>query len=147
MTPRTTLIASAALALLCTASTSAWADPPIADAGPDLFATAGATVQLDGSLSYDLDVEFIFYFWSQIAGPAALNITGADTFDPTVELPIDPGAELTFQLTAINQAGESNSDSVNIFISQESVPEPATFWLLGGMLPLLGAARLRKRSA
>lgn len=146
MTPRTTLIASAALALLCAASTVAWADPPIANAGSDLFSTAGATVQLDGSASHDPDGDLIlFYDWQQIAGPAAQSITGADTFDPIVELPLDPGAELTFQLTVTNVFSDKSSDDVNIFIS--SVPEPSTFWLFGlGVLSVRGVARLRKQS-
>ncbi|HYP67934.1 MAG TPA: PEP-CTERM sorting domain-containing protein [Thiobacillaceae bacterium] len=77
--------------------------------------------------------------------PAALSITGANTFDPTVELPLDPGAELTFRLTVMNTAAEKSSDDVNILIS--SVPEPSTGWLFGlGVLALLGAARLHKRS-
>lgn len=44
---------------------------PTAVAGPDQRAPVGTPMYLDGSRSYDPEGETIFYYWTQVAGPAA----------------------------------------------------------------------------
>jgi hypothetical protein len=94
----------------------AHADPPIANAGSFIIANEGDTVTLDGSLSFDPDGDPITYLWTQIAGPAAVSLTGTDTAVATAVLPQVGvgGATLTFQLTVTNIFGESSSATVNV---------------------------------
>ena len=53
-------------------------DAPVADAGQDQIGVNAATIQLDGSGSYDPDGDAITYEWRQIAGPA-ISLTGGNT--------------------------------------------------------------------
>jgi hypothetical protein len=53
--------------------------PPVADAGPDqTFTSAGKTIQLDGSQSYDSDGDRLTYAWHIISKPPTSSTTLSD---------------------------------------------------------------------
>jgi|GEM_PF-734825 len=94
--------------------------PPVADAGADQTANAGAVVTLDGSASTDPDVPNdrtpgpLTFSWIQTAGtPVALS--GANTATPTFTAP-NVDETLTFQLTVTDDEGNSATDTVGITI-------------------------------
>ena len=95
--------------------------PPVADAGADQTANAGAVVTLDGSDSTDPDVPNdrtpgpLTFSWIQTAGtPVAL--IGANTATPTFTAP-NVDETLTFQLTVTDDEGNSATDTVAITIT------------------------------
>jgi len=49
--------------------------PPVANAGPDQTITTGATVQLDGSRSTDVDGDALTHSWSFVSVPAGSTAT------------------------------------------------------------------------
>jgi len=83
-------------------------NPPTADAGPDIVALAGATVQLDGAGSFDPD------------GPITYQWVGSDLSDPTLVNPTlitqDSGSNenRTYTLTVTDGGGLTDSDSVSV---------------------------------
>jgi len=105
--------------------------PPVADAGADQTANAGAVVTLDGSASTDPDVPNdrtpgpLTFSWIQTAGtPVALS--GANTATPTFTAP-NVDETLTFQLTVTDDEGNSVTDTVAITIigAIENLPPTA----------------------
>ena len=56
--------------------------PPVADAGPDFFASPGHTIQLDGRFSADSNGDALRFEWRQIAGPPA-SLSGERSARPT----------------------------------------------------------------
>lgn len=92
--------------------------PPVADAGLDQTLQEGSPVMLDGTASYDPDIELLTYQWSQILGPA-VTLLGDNTFMPTFTAPtVGPaGATLVFDLTVRDSHNLTGSDSVSIFVT------------------------------
>jgi len=92
--------------------------PPVSDAGPDQTVQEGSPVMLDGTGSYDPDVETLGYHWTQILGPA-VSLSGANTPMPNFVAPnVGPaGATLVFDLTVTDPHTLTGSDSVSIHIS------------------------------
>ncbi|AEX22115.1 PKD domain-containing protein [Vibrio sp. EJY3] len=71
---------------------------PIADAGDDINIKEGATAELDGTSSYDIDGQAITdYSWIQVGGPSVV-LVGHSTANPTFTVPFSVGATLVFQL-------------------------------------------------
>jgi len=87
--------------------------PPVADAGPDQ-ATAGGTVTLDGSGSYDADLDPLTYNWAFTARPlgSTATLTGATTVNPT--FPADLTGTYTVRLIVNDGTVNSIQDTVNI---------------------------------
>lgn len=91
---------------------------PVAEAGPDQTVQEGSPVQLDGSASYDPDIETLTYHWQQSGGPP-VTLTGLNTATPTFTAPtVGPaGATLAFELRVTDPQGAYHIDGVAVFIS------------------------------
>ncbi len=101
--------------------------PPVADAGPDQSVDEGTDpVTLDGSGSSDAVGSIATYSWSQTAGTAVV-LTGGDTASPTFAAPqVGPGGEtLSFELTVTDDAGQSDTDTVDIVVNNVNVSPTA----------------------
>lgn len=92
--------------------------PPVADAGPDQTVQEGSPVLLDGTASYDPDVEPLTYQWTQLFGPA-VTLLGGNTVLPTFVAPNvgAGGATIVFDLTVTDPHNLTGPDSVSINIS------------------------------
>jgi hypothetical protein len=92
--------------------------PPVADAGSDQTVQEGSSVQLNGTGSYDPDVELLTYQWSQILGPA-VTLQGDTIAQPTFVAPTvgSAGATLVFDLTVKDPHNLTGPDSVSIHVS------------------------------
>ena len=93
--------------------------PPVADAGPDQSVDEGTSpVTLDGSGSADAVGSIASYSWSQTAGTAVV-LTGGNTASPTFAAPsVGPGGEtLIFELTVADDAAQSDTDTVDIVVT------------------------------
>ncbi|MDE2179981.1 MAG: tandem-95 repeat protein [candidate division NC10 bacterium] len=89
---------------------------PVADAGLDQQATVGATVQLDGSHSFDIDGDPLTYRWSFTARPtnSAASLLNAATAQPTF-MPDLPGNYVA-QLIVNDGFEDSLPDTVAITV-------------------------------
>ncbi len=93
-------------------------DPtPAALPGNDQSVDAGATVELDGSASWDPNSLPLQYSWSQTSGPA-VALAGADTATPTFIAPGIP-ATLEFALTVSN--GTETSAPATVTVAVEGI--------------------------
>jgi len=90
-------------------------EPPVADAGPDQLVDLGDTVTLDGTGSGDPEDDPLDHGWTQTAGPA-VSLTGATTATPTFTSPEGP-ATLTFELTVTDDAGLTDTDTVDVVVN------------------------------
>lgn len=92
--------------------------PPVADAGPDQTVQEGSSVQLDGTASYDIDVESLTYQWTQILGPV-VTVVGGNTALPTFVAPSvgSAGATIVFDLTVTDPHLFTGTDSVSIHLT------------------------------
>ncbi len=102
--------------------------PPTADAGADQSVVESATVALDGSQSMDPNDAVVTYEWTQTGGPSMV-LSDANAVRPTfVAAPITADATVVFQLTVHDSGGDSDSDTVEIDITEnsfQSVPDDA----------------------
>jgi hypothetical protein len=92
--------------------------PPVADAGPDQTVQESSPVMLDGTASYDPDVELLTYQWTQILGPA-VTLLGGNTVMPTFVAPNvgAAGATIVFDLTVTDPHNLTGPDSVSIRVT------------------------------
>ncbi|HEX7131996.1 MAG TPA: DUF3616 domain-containing protein [Iamia sp.] len=90
-------------------------EPPVAAAGGDQVVDLGDTVTLDGAGSHDPEGRPLDFGWTQTAGPA-VTLDGATTATPTFTAPEGP-ATLTFELTVIDDAGLTDTDTVDVVVN------------------------------
>jgi hypothetical protein len=99
---------------------------PVANAGSDQTVDEGALVSLDGSSSYDPDMDTLSYLWEQTAGqPVALS--DATSVQPAFIAPVvgQSGGLLTFQLTVDDGLLSSPAAVVNITVKNVNHPPVA----------------------
>jgi hypothetical protein len=89
---------------------------PVADAGPDqTLDSAGATVQLDGTQSYDVDGDPITYAWSITTKPAGSTATLSDPTAATPTFVADLVGQYIAQLQVFDdKGGVSTPDEVQV---------------------------------
>lgn len=92
--------------------------PPVADAGPDQTVQEHSPVILNGTGSYDPDIDAITYHWTQLFGPA-VTLLNANTAHPTFTAPAvgATGATLVFDLTVTDPHNLTASDSISVFVT------------------------------
>ena len=98
-------------------------NPPVAEAGQNLFVNSGVSVSLDGSGSIDSDGVLSDYLWSQTAG-TSVTLNSADTTTPTFTAPETAGT-LTFLLTVTDNDGATSTDTVDVVISIANIAPTA----------------------
>ncbi|HEB29137.1 MAG TPA: RHS repeat protein [Porticoccus sp.] len=108
--------------------------PPLANAGTDQTAPAGASVVLDGSGSGDQEEGSLTYLWEQIGG--ALVSFDSSLASPVFVAPTPTVEELlTFRLTVTDISGLASSDEVVVSVSPNQPPianAGADYVLVGG---------------
>jgi len=92
---------------------------PVADAGEDqYFDTLIANIILDGTGSFDFNVDdVISYQWQQIGGPN-VTLSNPDTSEPNFAPPAE--AIYIFELTVFDGSFHSNPDSVTIVVGNRA---------------------------
>jgi len=93
--------------------------PPIADAGPDLVATARTTISIDGSGSSDPDGTIVSYSWAHISsGRRTLRLADPNNAILTVRMPgVRRTTDLVFELTVTDDAGATATDTVTVTVN------------------------------
>lgn len=101
-------------------------EPPFADAGRSQMVYEGDMVTLDGFGSFDLDGEIVSYQWIQVNNPAVTMI-GEKTATASFMAPdVEEGQiMMIFQLTATDDTGLTDSDTVKIGVSSGKAPPRA----------------------
>jgi secreted trypsin-like serine protease len=90
--------------------------PPLAVAGTDITAQAGAQVQLDASASTDTSFgEIVGYTWRQVSGPP-VTLQNADSSVASFTAPATAGS-LEFELTVRDDGGATSSDGVVVTVA------------------------------
>ena len=99
--------------------------PPTANAGPDLEALPGTTVTLQGRDSVNPHGKWhqLAHRWDQKEGPT-VALSDATRGDPSFDVPEGTaiGTAYTFELTATDKDGESDTDTVTVPGGAPAVP-------------------------
>jgi hypothetical protein len=88
------------------------AQAPVANAGFDQTVSAGSTVNLNGSGSYDPDGTISSYSWTQVSGPNTATITNGSY--PTAIVTNLIAGTYVFKLTVVDSSAATASDTVTI---------------------------------
>lgn len=122
--------------------------PPVANAGPDMKATGGDTMTLDGSGSSDAEGA-ITYQWKQTDGKP-VQLSNATSAKASFTAPNNSG-KLIFELTVMDEGGLTASDSVTVDLTRKQA-NPAPTGNGGGgstgllmLFGLLGLSLVRRR--
>lgn len=93
---------------------------PIAHAGPDQTAPVGATVQLDGSASSDIDGDLLTYQWALTSRPTGSNAVIVTPTAVKPSLTLDKAGSYTASLLVNDSALDSAPDTVLISTSNSA---------------------------
>lgn len=107
-----------------TVTISTFNSKPVAHAGPDQSVPLGASVNLDGSGSYDADSDSLTYDWSIISRPAGST---AELDNPASMLPSftpDGSGDYLVQLIVSDGIQNSDPDTVIIIVSPPANQAP-----------------------
>jgi subtilisin-like proprotein convertase family protein len=89
---------------------------PVANAGKDASAVAGANVMLDGTMSSDPDGDALAFVWTQQSG-ATVVLNDANTAVPAFVAPaLSEDQELVFRLTLTDARSATAQDDVTILV-------------------------------
>ncbi len=116
--------------------------PPVADAGPDQTGSIGATIQLDGGGSFDVDGDPLTYFWSIISKPAGSTATLSDPSSVRPTFVVDLPCEYIVQLIVNDGTVDSAPDAVRIcLLNSPPIADagPAQSGVVGEMITLDGS--------
>ncbi len=96
--------------------------PPVADAGDDIFLfnydlNNATAIELNGSGSYDDHNAITAYQWEIISIPQTSNITLQNADQAVASFVPDAYGHYKFQLTVTDDAGQSDSDTVEVSIN------------------------------
>jgi hypothetical protein len=95
--------------------------PPVADAGPDqAFSSAGTTIQLDGSQSFDPDGDPLTYAWHIISKPPPSTTTLSDANSSNPTFVADSLGTYILQLVVTDDLG-ATSDPAQVVVSSGNV--------------------------
>ncbi|MBZ5555311.1 MAG: cadherin-like domain-containing protein [Acidobacteriia bacterium] len=96
--------------------------PPVPNAGSDQQVGQGAAVQLNGSGSFDPDVDPLLFQWIQFGG-TPVQLSNPNSARPTFTAPsgLTQDAILSFQLVVSDGALRSIPDSVNVTVKASAV--------------------------
>lgn len=110
----------------CLVNVSDTNSAPVAVAGDDASVFTGETVQLNGSASFDPDLDAISYLWQQVQGPV-VSLNDATLANPqfTAITTGPEGASLIFELTVADTNGLRGRDQVVITIEETNMPPVA----------------------
>lgn len=97
--------------------------PPVAEAGPDQTVQEGSPVILNGSASYDPDVDALTYTWLQVFGPT-VSLAYPNTATPSFTTPPvgASGGQVDFELIVTDARGLNSADYISVFISNLNQP-------------------------
>ena len=100
--------------------------PPVAQAGPDQTVQESSPVILDGTASYDPDIDPLTYTWLKVFGPP-VTLAYPNTATPSFTAPsVGPGgAQVDFELIVTDPRGLNHSDFVSVHISNVNQPPVA----------------------
>lgn len=94
--------------------------PPEADAGPDMEATTGSMVTLDGSNSSDPDGDELTYLWSITSAPSGSTATITNSTDAIATFIPDVAGSYTMRLTVDDGVHPPQSDEMVVVAEEES---------------------------
>ena len=100
-------------------------NPPSANVGSDQSVNEGASVQLNGSASSDVEDSALVYSWQQIDSSGySITLSDADSATPsfTAPNPVAADTELIFQLTVSDSLGKSATDTLSITVIYNAPP-------------------------
>ena len=109
--------------------------PPVADAGPAQTVAGGASVQLDGSASFDVNGDPITYQWTQVDG-LGVELTDATAARPEFTAPDGYTADESLVFSLRVNDGVFDSDPHEVTITAMAAPTPQA----DGFLPNVAAA-------
>ncbi|MCB9894619.1 MAG: S8 family serine peptidase [Planctomycetes bacterium] len=96
---------------------------PTADAGSNATVRESSGGQLDATGSSDSDGDPVSYIWQQTGGAIALNLSSATVAQPTFTAPaVSQDQVVTFQLTVTDPSGLTDTDTVNVTVSNNLPP-------------------------
>ncbi len=98
--------------------------PPSAHAGSDQKVNEGATVELDGSASKDIDGSIKSYLWQQVdSSDYRVDLSNPNIDNPTFTTPfVIADTDLIFQLTVTDSLGKSSDANVSISVVYNAPP-------------------------
>ena len=95
-------------------------EAPVASAGADQYVTVGDTVQLNGSSSYDSDIDELGFTWFMATRPSGSSASLSDPGGPMPRFTADAPGTYEIELIVDDGEFESAPDSVRVIAQEES---------------------------
>ncbi|MDF2152779.1 PKD domain-containing protein [Vibrio sp. CAU 1672] len=88
--------------------------PPVAHAGNDQSVTNGVLVTVDGTQSFDPELQPLSYAWSMLSQPSSSSASLSNASTAVATFTTDVAGDYLLQLTVTDAGGQSNTDTVLI---------------------------------